>query len=170
MIDLSACIAQLERQAQSIQSLVVGISAEQARWKPAPESWSILEVVNHLYDEEREDFRTRLKHILDGVNGLPPPIDPAGWVVSRGYNERDLSVSLAQFLEERSRSLAWLRGLNTPNWDSAVETPFGRLSAGDLLVAWLAHDLLHLRQLVELHYNYHKQQAQPYQVGYAGDW
>ncbi len=170
MIDLAACIAQLERQAQGIRGLVADVSTDQARWKPAPDSWSILEVINHLWDEEREDFRARLKHILDGVEGLPPPIDPQGWVTARGYNTRDLAVSLAGFLEERDRSLAWLRGLNAPSWDSAVETPFGRLSAGDMLMSWLAHDLLHLRQLVELHYAYHKQQAQPYDVGYAGDW
>jgi hypothetical protein len=170
MIELASCIVQLEQQAQSIRSLVAGVSAEQARWKPTPDSWSILEVVNHLYDEEREDFRTRLKHILDGTDGLPPPIDPAGWVTERRYNERTLAASLADFLDERRHSLAWLQSLPAPNWDSTVETPFRRLSAGDMLMAWLAHDLLHLRQLVELHYAYHQQQAQPYQVGYAGDW
>jgi hypothetical protein len=52
----------------------------------------------------------------------------------------------------------------------ATEGKFGRLSAGDMLMSWVAHDLLHLRQLVELHYAYHKQQAQPYDIGYAGDW
>ena len=33
---------------------------EQARWKPGADRWSLLEVINHLYDEEREDFRKRL--------------------------------------------------------------------------------------------------------------
>jgi len=170
MIDLPACSTQLEQQTHLIERLVAGVSAEQARWKPAPDSWSILEVVSHLYDEEREDFRARLRHILDGANGPPPPIDPGGWVTARRYNERDLASSFAGFLEERRQSLAWLRGLRDPDWDRAIEAPFGRLRAGDLLMSWLAHDLLHLRQLVELRYAYHRQAAQPYQVDYAGDW
>lgn len=170
MIELAACTDQLARQAQHLQGLATNVSDQQARWKPAPDSWSILEVVNHLYDEEREDFRVRLRHILDGVPGLPPAIDPVGWVTTRRYNERDLAASLASFLEERERSLTWLRGLTDPHWDNAIETPFRRLSAGDMLMSWLAHDLLHLRQLVELHYTYHREQAQPYQVGYAGEW
>jgi hypothetical protein len=170
MIDLASCIVQLEGQAQTITALVAGMSSQQARWKPAPDSWSVLEVLNHLYDEEREDFRVRLKYILGGVDGLPPPIDPGGWVAVRRYNERDLEESLSRFGEERSRSLAWLRGLVDPNWDKAIEATFGRLRAGDLLMAWLAHDLLHQRQLVELRYAYHQRQAQPYQVEYAGDW
>ena len=39
-----------------------------------------------------------------------------------------------------------------------------------MLAAWVAHDLLHLRQLVELHYAWTAQQLQPYSVAYAGDW
>ena len=60
MIDFELGITRLMRQAQDIRQMVLGISAEQARWKPDSETWSILEVVNHLYDEEREDFRVRL--------------------------------------------------------------------------------------------------------------
>jgi len=50
---LENSIAQLERHAKTIQSIVAGVSAEQARWKPDEGSWSMLEVINHLYDEER---------------------------------------------------------------------------------------------------------------------
>jgi hypothetical protein len=39
-----------------------------------------------------------------------------------------------------------------------------------MLMAWVAHDLLHLRQLIELRYAYLQQQAQPYQIAYAGQW
>lgn len=170
MIDLNPCIAQLEVGAVRIQALVAGVGDAQARWKPALESWSVLEVVNHLCDEEREDFRARLKHILDRLEGLPPPIDPTGWVTARAYNERDLAESLAKFVTERAQSAAWLRQLVAPDWDSAVEGPFGRLRAGDLLLAWLAHDLLHQRQLVELHYAYLRHAATPFDIGYAGEW
>ncbi|MBK8027500.1 MAG: DinB family protein [Chloroflexi bacterium] len=170
MIDLAACIDQFSQQTQTLRSLASGISLEQARWKPDPESWSILEVVNHLADEEREDFRTRFKHILDQVEGMPPNIDPQGWITGRGYNQRDPDESLARFLAAREESLAWLRTLDNPTLDVRIETPFGGLSAGDMLMAWLAHDLLHQRQLVELRYLYLREQANPYHLGYAGDW
>ena len=170
MVNLEACIAQFTQQAQLIQQFVLTVSDDQARWKPNNDSWSILEVVNHLYDEERDDFRTRLKHILDQVEGLPPAIHPGQWVTERRYNERELPDSIAQFMQERGVSLEWLRTLKGANWDLVLETPFGRFTSGDMLMSWLAHDLLHLRQLVELHYAYHKQRAQPYDIEYAGDW
>lgn len=170
MIDLAACIEQSEQQARAIQAMVAGVDEEQARWKPDADSWSILEVVNHLADEEREDFRTRLKHILGKADGLPPGIDPVGWVTARQYNARNLRTSLEDFMRERDQSLAWLSGLSDPEWDHAIEAPFGQIRAGDMLMSWLAHDLLHLRQLVELRYAYHRQQALPDQIQYAGKW
>jgi hypothetical protein len=34
------------------EGLVNGVGPEQATWKPTANEWSILEVINHLYDEE----------------------------------------------------------------------------------------------------------------------
>ena len=167
-MELTSIIQQLSRQAQAIQSLASGISEEQARWRPDPESRSILEVVNHLYDEEREDFRSHVDAVL---NDKPwNPIDPDGWVTERDYNQRQLGQSLANFMAEREKSLIWLRELSAPDWELTFQAPFGPLRAGDVLVSWAAHDLLHLRQLVELHYAYTLVSAQPYSVQYAGEW
>ena len=103
-----------------LRALADGVSDEQARWKPDADSWSILEVVNHLADEESADFRTRLDTLLHRPDEEPPDIDPQGWVTSRGYNQRDPAESLDRFLNERQRSLEWLRGLEALDWESAV--------------------------------------------------
>lgn len=162
--------AQLRANAERIQALVQNVSAEKARWKPDPDSWSILEVVNHLYDEELADFPVRLKHILEQTAGQWPPIDPQGWVTERRYNERELTASLANFLDARQKSLFWLQNLKSPDWQLSYEAPWGPITAGDMFAAWVAHDLLHLRQLVELQWAYTNLQLQPYQVRYAGEW
>ncbi len=162
--------ARLAQQAHTIRTLVEGVDDVQARWKPTPESWSLLEVINHLYDEEREDFRARVDHILHRPDEPAPPIDPQGWVAQRAYNQRNLAESLANFLAERQQSLAWLTTLESPNWESAYRAPWGPLHAGDVFVAWAAHDLLHIRQLAELHYLHGIRSSQPYSVEYAGEW
>jgi hypothetical protein len=156
--------------AQAVYSLVQHVSNEQAVWKPGLESWSILEVIHHLYDEEREDFRTRLDFTLHRAGKPWPNIDPQGWVLARAYNQQDFQATLAGFRQEREISLRWLAELKTPNWDLAYEAPFGLITAGDLLAAWAAHDLLHTRQLVELHWAYTTQSMLPYRVEYAGVW
>jgi hypothetical protein len=170
MLNLNHIIDRMRANANAITALAREVSDEQMRWKPDATAWSLLEVVNHLYDEEREDFRTRIDYILHRPGEQAPPIDPEGWVSARGYNQRDPAESLAAFLGEREASLAWLRGLHDLNWDAEYHAPWGVLRAGDLLCAWVAHDHLHLRQLNELHYAYLAQQAAPYSVEYAGDW
>lgn len=170
MLDLNHVTDRMRTNAGAIAALVSAVSDEQMRWKPDSESWSLLEVVNHLYDEEREDFRTRVDYMLHRPGVLPPSIDPEGWVTERGYNTRDPRESLDAFVHERQASLEWLKALPDPNWDAEYRADWGVMRAGDLLCAWLAHDHLHLRQLNELHYAYLKLQAEPYSVEYAGDW
>ncbi len=63
-LNLSYCIDRLSGNAGVFESLARIGADEQARWKPSPESWSMLEVVNHLYDEEKDDFRFRLDSLL----------------------------------------------------------------------------------------------------------
>lgn len=164
-------ILRLTASGAAIAELARGITLEQARWKPAPDQWSLLEVLCHLYDEEREDFRQRLDLTLHQPDQPLPPIDPQGWVSARAYNQRDLAGVLAQFLAERQQSLAWLGALQAPNWDAPVMSPhLAGLRAGDMLAAWVAHDLLHIRQLNELRYQLVVQAFAPYSPEYAGEW
>jgi hypothetical protein len=77
---------------------------------------------------------------------------------------------LRGFLAAREESLAWLKNLSSPDWEAAYKMPFGPIRAGDVFAAWVAHDLLHMRQLVELHWAYTTRRLQPYRVEYAGEW
>jgi hypothetical protein len=163
-------LSQMVDNAERVRALAQGVSHQQARWKPHPDSWSILEVVSHLLDEEREDFRVRLDYTLHRPDQPWPPIDPGGWVTERQYNQRDLEATSAQFGSEREASIGWLGGLSAPDWDTTREAPWGPIRAGDILASWVAHDLLHMRQLVELHWAYTTAEMGPYRPDYAGEW
>lgn len=161
----------LSKNVAVFEGLVRGVAVEQARWKPAPEKWSILEVINHLHDEEREDFRARLESVLADPGKTWAPIDPKNWVTTRGYNQNDLNTSLDSFFSERDKSLSWLTQLTTPAWQNRYIHPDGRsIAAGDLLASWLAHDFLHVRQLARLHWQYVGATSEPYQTTYGGPW
>jgi hypothetical protein len=64
-MDASGLVDRLERGAQALSGLFDGVGSEQAGWKPAADHWSILEVAAHLLDEEREDFRVRIRSTLE---------------------------------------------------------------------------------------------------------
>jgi hypothetical protein len=167
---LDTLTSQLDRNAHILHSLVQGITEEQARWKPSPDAWSSLEVVCHLGDEEREDFRAHLDLILHHANQPWPSIDPRGWVTQRGYNQRELAKSVEEFLDARKASLEWLNGLEDPDWEATYTMPWGGLKAGDMAASWVAHDLMHTRQLVELRLANTQRLAAPYSTKYAGAW
>lgn len=161
---------ELEYSTEMIRALLAGISQEEAQIRPDIESWSILEVVCHLYDEEREDFREHLDFILHRQNEEWHRIDPEAWVTERKYNDQSLTEMQEKFFAERWRSLEWLRGLAETDWETTYTSQFGSMKAGEMFACWVAHDNLHVRQLTELRRNWIERMTQPYDIEYAGDW
>jgi len=154
----------------TIHSLLENIEEAQIRWKQSPEKWNLLEIICHLLDEEKEDFRTRLKSVLENPENPFPPIDPPGWVISRNYGNQDFKKVLTEFIEERKKSVDWLKSLNNVNWDNTYLHPkIGPMSARYIITNWLAHDYLHIRQILKLKYDYLKEVSQQ-NLSYAGDW
>src|SRR6185436_18998454 len=136
-------VDRMESNATVFEGLLRSVQPLQAKWKPAADKWSLLEVINHVADEENEDFGTRLRLVLEKPAAEWPPIDPPRAAIERQYNGRDMGESLDRFLSARRQSVAWLRGLREPNWESAHTHPtVGILRAGDLLHSWLVHDLI----------------------------
>lgn len=169
-MDYQTLYQELVNSTEMIQALINGIGQGQAQVKPDAESWSILEVVCHLYDEEREDFREHLDFILNRQNEEWHIIDPQKWVTERKYNEQDFAQMQEKFQAERRKSLDWLKGLGSVDWDTVYTSEYGSMRAGEMFSAWVAHDNLHIRQLVELRRAYIERITQPYELRYAGDW
>ncbi|MCC6229864.1 MAG: DinB family protein [Phycisphaerales bacterium] len=171
-VDVAAIIGRLERGAAAVQALCAVASAQRARWKPAPEHWSILEVCCHLLDEEREDFRVRLRSTLEDSARPWPALDLVGVAEKRKYNERDLAATLDEFVRERRASIAWLRSLaESTDFNTAYQHPkFGPIYAGDLLASWAAHDALHLRQIAKRLHGMAADDAPGFAIAYAGEW
>ena len=163
-------IDQLSRHGEVFRALLSALTPTEITFQPAPGKWSPLEVVCHLHDEEREDFRARLRSTLETPAEPWPTIDPAAWVTERKYMEQDFHAVLSKFLQERERSLSWLRGLADAQWDNYYLHPkVGPVSCELLLTNWVAHDLHHIRQLVNLRYGYlHSISTVP--LDYAGTW
>jgi hypothetical protein len=132
-----------------------------------------VEIVNHLADEDRDDFRFRLRSTLEDPSREWPKTDPEGWAVQRRYIEQDLAESMARFERERAESLAWLRSLRSPDWSRAYIHPkVGPVTAGELMVSWAAHDSLHVRQIAKRLFELAAKQGEPEGFGtrYAGEW
>lgn len=161
---------ELRNSTEMIRALLAGVTQEEAQVKPNPESWSILEVICHLYDEEREDFREHLDFILHRQNEEYHVINPQAWIKERKYNEQSFSEIKEKFFAERQKSLDWLEEISSSDWDTTYTSQYGSVSAGEMFSCWIAHDNLHIRQLVELRRARIENITKPYPLEYAGEW
>lgn len=161
---------ELVNSTEMIRSLLAGIRQEEAQIKPSRSSWSVLEVVCHLYDEEREDFREHLDFILHRQHEEWHPIAPTAWVKLRKYNEQNFNSMRNKFFRERATSLDWLKKIRNSDWNTAYKSKWGTMRAGDMFACWVAHDNLHIRQLTELRRRHIERITKPYHIQYAGDW
>lgn len=169
-MDSHSIIITLEKNKTDFQSLLSGISAEESLWKPSEDQWCLLEVVCHLYDEEREDFRARVESVLNDPKAALPKIDPEGWVKKRNYIGQNYGEMLIRFFGEREKSIKWLMSLENPQWSNAYRhKTHGPMSAGMFLTNWLAHDYLHLKQIIRLKYDY-LGHISGESLKYAGEW
>jgi uncharacterized damage-inducible protein DinB len=168
-MNADALISRLAPLPDVLDALLAELPDADWRWRPAEGGWSLLEVVNHLVDEEAEDFRARVRVVLEDPSQPWPPLDPEAIVTSRRYQERDPKESLRRFRDERAASLAWLRGLVAPDWTRTKAHPrVGSLAAGELLASWAAHDARHLQQIAKRLHGLAARDGAPYSVAYAG--
>lgn len=148
-------VSQLARNHDVFQTVLDGVADDEFRFKPEPNAWNLLEITCHLYDEERFDFRARIKYLFEHPGSHPPGFNPLDWVVEHRYAQQDYQKMVGLFLQERKNSLDWLRSLEQAPWDHHFEHhQMGQMSAGLFLSNWLAHDYLHLRQIAKRKYEY----------------
>lgn len=169
-MDFKTLYQELINSTEMIRALTNGIGQEQAQVKPDANSWSMLEVTCHLHDEERSDFRARLESILNRPDEPFAMINPQGWVTERKYNEQNFEQMQEKFFAERAKSLEWLKSLANVDWEITHTDEYGSVTAGEMFSGWVAHDNLHIRQLVELRRAYIERITKPYIIEYAGEW
>lgn len=163
-------IKSLERNKEVFNELLQDVPRQEYLWSQESGKWTLLEIICHIRDEEIEDFRTRVEYVLRDPVLTLPSIDPVGWVHERKYIEQDYDTVLNSFINEREISIKWLKSLKDPKWDNIYQHPkLGPMSAKLLLSNWLAHDLLHIRQIIKLRFDFLKHISSE-DLSYAGNW
>src|SRR5690349_18689164 len=89
---------------KKLERLIKGVPAARLRKRPAPDKWSVNEILAHLADAEIVgSFRMRL---ILGAPGTPvAAFDQDSWVTSGHYAKRDPRKSLEQFRILREANL-----------------------------------------------------------------
>ncbi len=139
--------AQLELTPGMIRCLLTGLTPEQITWKPAPDRFSIAEVLAHLAHAEHSAYATKYGQFAAEGDSVLEPYDTDGLVARGEYSGRDAVESLQDFEKQRLKNLDRVRGL--PN-RTLHHRKAGPISLSDLLNECAYHDLGHIRQIAEL--------------------
>jgi DinB superfamily len=136
--------------AKRLDRLIKGVPAAELRKRPAPEKWSVSEIIAHLADGEIVGgFRLRL---ILGSPGAPIiAYDQDKWVTSGHYDERDPRKSVELFRVLREANLALLESLAPEQWkDYGIHSERGRESIEHIARMFAGHDINHLRQIEKI--------------------
>jgi len=136
--------------AQKVERLIKGVPRAKLRKRPAPEKWSVSEIIAHLADAEIViGFRIRL---ILGSPGVPIiAFDQDSWASSGHYDERDPQKSMEQFRVLREGNLALLKSLEPEQWKHyGVHSERGQESIERIVHMVAGHDINHLKQIEQI--------------------
>ena len=136
--------------ARKLDRLIKGASTTRLRKRPAPEKWSVSEIIAHLADAEIViGYRIRL---ILGSPGIPiVAYDQDRWAASGRYEKRDARKSVEQFRVLREANLALLKSLTPEQWRHyGMHSERGQESVERIARMCAGHDINHLRQIEEI--------------------
>lgn len=145
----SALLEQLRATPRHLTEAVRGLPRQVVAWSPAPGSWSILEVVCHMRDMEREAYLARYERMRQGDRPQLPWVDGDRLACDHDYRRQRLSEALREFRKLRKQTLALLAGFDAATWAlEGVHETAGAITMHDLLERQVrGDDLVHLKQI-----------------------
>ena len=132
---------------KKLASLIKGKTKKQLTRRPAPDKWSVVEILAHLADAELA-IGWRLRQILSNNAASLQAYDQDLWARTFNYSRCDPRVSLATFRTLREANLALLKSVPRKLWDNyGVHQERGNESINHIVRMISGHDLNHLQQV-----------------------
>jgi hypothetical protein len=132
---------------KKLERLIRAVPVSKLRKRPAPDQWSVVEILAHLADTEIVGgYRIR---VILGAPGTPiPGFNQDAWVTSGHYSKRDPRKSLEQFRAFREANLALLKSITPAQWKHhGVHSERGVETVEHIARMFAGHDLNHIQQI-----------------------
>ena len=136
--------------AKKLERLIKGVPTAKLRKRPAPDKWSVSEIVAHLADGEIVGG-FRIRFILGSPGAPIVAYDQEEWVTSGHYDKRDPRRSVALFRVLREANLALLKSLKPEQWKlCGMHSERGQESLEHIVRMFAGHDINHLQQIEKI--------------------
>ena len=141
------CLDLLEATPGILRSLMSELTDDDARWKPAPDRFSVAEVLAHLSHSEGHCYRMRLDRFLAETRPTFEPDDAQMYLDL--YRDADPEDAFDHFEEQREINVAY-RDLPSEAGRRVALHQEAEITLNQMLHEWALHDLGHIRQIAEL--------------------
>jgi hypothetical protein len=147
--EIKTHISTLRATPANLKAALKGVPRRLTSWRPAPGKWSILEVVCHLRDMERDAYLGRYRRILAEDTPQLPDADADIYALEGDYGAQKLGDALREFQRLRRECLKVLSGVKGDAWERAgIHEAAGRLTMADFLRRQaVGNDEAHLGQI-----------------------
>jgi uncharacterized damage-inducible protein DinB len=139
----------LKRTPGRLRDALKGVPRRVLSWTPAPGKWSILEIVCHMRDMEREAYLARYRRILSETNPDLPDIDGDVHALEGDYRAQRLAEVVRDWRSLRRECLSVLRGVKGDQWRrTGTHETAGPLTMDDLVRRHaVGNDAAHIGQI-----------------------
>jgi uncharacterized damage-inducible protein DinB len=132
---------------QRLDRLLKGLPASKSRKRPAPEKWSIAEIVAHLADAELV-IGYRIRTILGNPGAPVQAYDQDVWAAAMQYANRNVRQSFAHYRALREANVALLKSITPAQWKQhGLHAERGDESIERIASLTAGHDLNHFQQI-----------------------
>ena len=130
-----------------LASLIEGLSTQQLSRRPAPDKWSIVEILAHLAEDELSSswrYRQMIEH--NGVKLLG--FDQDEWARLGDYASWNINEALEMFRLLREANLRMFAQLTPEQWERyGIHAERGKITVRELCRHMAAHDMNHIDQV-----------------------
>ena len=127
--------------------LIQDIALAKLRKRPAPEKWSVAEIVAHLADVEIV-IGWRMRSILGDPGTAVQAYDQNAWLTAGHYEKRDPWKSIELHRVVREANLALLKTLSPEQWKQfGQHAERGQESIEHIVRMVAGHDINHIQQI-----------------------
>ena len=135
---------------KKLARLIKGIPTVKLRKRPAPDKWSVAEILAHFADVEIV-IGWRMRSIL-GAPGTPvQAYDQNAWVITGHYEKRDPRKSIEVHRVVREANLALLKSLSPDQWKHyGQHAERGQESIEHIVRMVAGHDINHIQQIARI--------------------
>jgi hypothetical protein len=135
---------------QQLARLIEGVQIAELRKQPAPDKWSVAEILAHLADVEIV-IGWRMRSVLGNPGTTIQAYDQNSWVTSGHYEKRDPAKSLELHRVLREANLELLKSLTPEQWKQFGQHAERGEESIERIVRMLAgHDINHLKQVEQI--------------------